>query len=149
KPYVGQYTTLEHDFTQIASLELPPRAYQFVFSVQTLHHLNDEQMQRAYRYIYDMLEKGGLFLLLDRIAVDKRGLYSCYQSLWKRQDRLQNSKVSSGEGQTFDEHGQIVARRGDLPMGLERHLQLLEKARFEAACLHLQTNRALIAARKS
>lgn len=149
KPYSSQYITVEHDFTQIASLQLPPRSYQFVISVQTLHHLTDQQMQSAYSYIYNLLETGGLFLLLDRIGVDKSTLFNCYQNLWKRQDRLSGSQVSSSEGQDFADHQRIVRERGDLPMGLERHLQLLRQAGFEAACLHLQTNRALIAARKS
>jgi ubiquinone/menaquinone biosynthesis C-methylase UbiE len=147
--FSGQYVTLQHDFTKIVSLKLPERTYQIVFSVQTLHHLTDEQMTVAYGYIHDLLEKGGLFLLLDRIAVDKAGLFSVYQSLWHRQDSLQGSKVSSSEGQTFDEHQHIVAERGDMPMNLERHLELLKQAGFQAACVHLQTNRALIAARKS
>jgi tRNA (cmo5U34)-methyltransferase len=148
KPYAGQYVTLEHDFSRIESLQLPSCAYQFVFSVQTLHHLTDEQMRRAYTWIYVTLEMSGLFLLLDRIAVDQPGLYRCYQSLWNRQDRLQGSKVNSSEGQTFEDHVKIVSERGDLPIGLERHLQLLHEAGFEAVCLHMQTNRALFAARK-
>jgi tRNA (cmo5U34)-methyltransferase len=148
KPYAGQYTTLEHDFTKIESLQLPSRAYQFIFSVQTLHHLTGEQMRHVYDWIYGTLDEHGLFLLLDRIAVNKPGLYRCYQSLWNRQDRLQTSKVSSSEGQTFEDHTRIVRERGDLPMGLEKHLQLLHEVGFEAACLHMQTNRALLAARK-
>lgn len=149
KAFSGQYVTLLHDFTQIEALKLPERTYQVVFSVQTLHHLNDEQMTQAYRYIYNTLEKGGLFLLLDRIAVEKAGLFNAYQSLWRRQDRLHGSDVSSGEGRTFEEHRRITAERGDLPLSLERHLQLLTQAGFEAACVHLQTNRALFAGRKT
>ncbi len=149
KAFSTQYTTILHDLTQIDSLRLPERNYQIAFSVQTLHHLNDDQMTHTYGFIYDLLEMDGLFLLLDRIAVDQAGLFSAYQSLWRRQDRLQGSKVSSSEGQTFKDHRRIVADRGDVPMGLERHLQLMKQAGFEAACLHLQTNRALIAGRKS
>ncbi|MBL8118268.1 MAG: class I SAM-dependent methyltransferase [Anaerolineae bacterium] len=148
QPYAAQYVAVEHDLTAINSLQLPGHAYAFVFSVQTLHHLTDEQMQTAYRFIYDTLEPGGLFLLLDRIAVEKAGLYDCYQHLWARQDRLHDSHVAVNEGATFSDHQRIVAERGDLPLILERHLQLLTAAGFEAACLNLQTNRALVAGRK-
>jgi tRNA (cmo5U34)-methyltransferase len=148
QPYASQYTTLIHDFTQITTLELPPHAYQIVFSVQTLHHLTDAQMLVAYQFIYKTLEVGGLFLLLDRIAVEQGSLYSVYQSLWARQDRLYQSQVHSAEGATFADHQRIVAERGDLPIGLERHLELLKRVGFEAACLHLQTNRALLVGRK-
>jgi tRNA (cmo5U34)-methyltransferase len=148
QPYAGQYTALIHDFININALQLPPREYQIVFSVQTLHHLTDPQMLVAYQYIYSTLESGGLFLLLDRIAVEQGGLYSVYQSLWARQDRLYQSTVKNAEGATFADHQRIVAGRGDLPLGLERHLGLLKQAGFESACLHLQTNRALLVGRK-
>lgn len=148
QPYASQYLTLEHDFTQIASLVLPARDYQFVISLQTLHHLTDEQMRVAYRFIHNTLQPNGLFLLLDRIAVDKPALFDVYQSLWQRQDRILNSDVAAAEGTTFDDHTRIVRERGDLLMNLERHLQLLNETGFDAACLHLQTNRALFAARK-
>lgn len=148
QPHASQYTALIHDFSEIDTLQLPPRDYQIVFSVQTLHHLTDLQMGVAYKFIYDTLAAGGLFLLLDRIAVVQGGLFDVYQSLWARQDALHQSKVHNAEGVTFAEHQQVVAGRGDLPLGLERHLDLLKQAGFEAACLHLQTNRALLVGRK-
>lgn len=146
--FKDQYITIQHDLSLIGSLQLPKRDYQFVFSVQTLHHLTDEQMQAAHRFIYNVLEVGGLFLLLDRIAVEKAALYDCYQSLWRRQDRIHGSQVASSEGATHSDHQERVRQRGDIPMSLERHLALLNGAGFEATCLHLQTNRALFAARK-
>lgn len=146
--HASQYTALIHDFTDIATLKLPTHAYQIVFSVQTLHHLTDPQLLTAYQFIYDTLEAGGLFLLLDRIALDQGGLFDVYQSLWARQDRVYQSQVHNAEGTTFAEHQAVVAGRGDLPTSLERHLELLKQVGFEAACLHLQTNRALLVGRK-
>lgn len=148
KAHADQYITFHHDLTQLETLELPKRAYQFVISIQTLHHLTDAQMLTAYQFIYRTLDADGLFILLDRLAVEKSSLYDCYQSLWRRQDRIYKSEVATHEGDTYAEHLDIVAGRGDLPMGLERHLVLLREAGFDAACLHLQTNRALIVGRK-
>ena len=147
-PFVSQYTALIHDFTDIATLHLPLREYQIVFSVQTLHHLTDPQMLLAYQFIYDTLESGGLFLLLDRIKVEQSSLYSVYQSMWKRQDALYQSAVHATEGATFADHQRRVADEGDLPIGLERHFQLFKQVGFETACVHLQTNRALLVGRK-
>ncbi|MBI1277972.1 MAG: methyltransferase domain-containing protein [Anaerolineaceae bacterium] len=149
QPYASQYTTLIHDLSAIDSLRLPSHPYQVIFSVQTLHHLTDTQMKAAYHFIYNTLESGGLFILLDRIAVKQGNLFSVYQSLWARQDALYQTNVHSWEGETFADHQRIVAERGDLPMSLERHLQLLKQAGFETACLHLQTNRALLVGKKS
>nr|MBA3874717.1 class I SAM-dependent methyltransferase [Anaerolineae bacterium] len=104
QPYAGQYTIIVHDFTAIATLQLPPRDYQMIFSVQTLHHLTDEQMLAAYQFTYNTLEAGGLFLLLDRIAVENEALYGLYQTLWKRQDALYHSQVAEAEGATFADY---------------------------------------------
>lgn len=148
KPYASQYTAILHDLADINTLHLPPRRYQTVLSVQTLHHLTAPQMLTAYQFIYNTLETGGLFLLSDRIAVEYDGLYGVYQSLWRRQDTLHQSQVVAAEGATFADHQRMVAERGDLPMGLERHLDLLKQAGFRAACVQLQTNRALIVGQK-
>lgn len=148
QPYASQYTALIHDLASITTLQLPPRDYQIVFSVQTLHHLTDSQMQVAYPFIYNTLQSGGLFLLLDRIAIEQGSLYSVYQSLWTRQDTLQGSHMLEWEGLTFADHQRIEPERGDIPLTLERHLTLLKQTGFDAACFNLQTNRALIAGRK-
>ncbi len=149
EPFASQYTALIYDLAEINSLQLPPRDYQIVFSIQTLHHLTDPQMLAVYQFIYNTLESGGLFLLLDRIAVERQSLYSVYQSMWGRFATLYQSQVRKAEGDTFADHQRIVAENGDRPIGLERHLTLLKQVGFEAACLHLQTNRALLVGRKS
>jgi ubiquinone/menaquinone biosynthesis C-methylase UbiE len=147
-PYAERYQAVEHDLAQIESLTLPEHPYQFVISIQALHHLTPEEMQTAYHYIYRVLEPGGLFLLLDRMRVETPTLWSVFQSLWARQNRVYESVIFGHEGATFAEHEQLVRGRGDLPVGQEQHLRWMRDAGFEAACLHLHGNRALIAARK-
>lgn len=145
KPYPFRFIPVHFDLAELSSIlgpasPLPRQQYQIVISVQALHHLTPEQMQAAYLTIYDILEPRGLFLLQDRIAVSTPHLWSAYQSLW----RLLNVQ----EGETYEEHIAQVAAQGDQPAPLEQHLRWLQDAGFEAACLHLHTNRALIAARK-
>jgi len=146
-PYAERYQAVEYDLAQIESLVLPEHPYQFVISIQALHHLTPDEMQTAYRFIYRVLEPGGLFLLLDRMHVDAAGLWTVFQSLWGRQDRVYGSIIKNHEGATFAEHEQRVRGRGDLPVGPEQHLIWMREAGFEAAILHLHGNRALIAAR--
>ncbi len=147
-PYVERYQAVEHDLAQIESLILPEHPYQFAISIQALHHLTPDEMQTAYRFIYSVLEPGGLFLLVDRMRVETPGLWSAVQSVWARQDRVYESMIKDREGANFAEHEQIVRGRGDLPMGPEQHLSWMRDAGFEAAILHLHGNRALIAGRK-
>jgi cyclopropane fatty-acyl-phospholipid synthase-like methyltransferase len=145
KPYPFRFISVPFDLAELPSIlgpasPLPRQQYQIVISVQALHHLTVEQMQAAYLTIYDILEPHGLFLLQDRIAVSTPTLWNTYQSLWRLLD--------VDEGETYEEHLAQVAARGDLPARLEQHLRWLSDAGFEAACLHLHNNRALIAARK-
>lgn len=142
----GSYEVVVHELREIGRLKLPERQYQAAISVQTIHNVADEYKPPIFRFIYEALESGGLFLLLDRIAIDTPGLFETYKSLWKRLNRAHGAAV--GEGETFEEHVEKVRARGDLPANLEQHLQWLRETGFEAACLHLHGNRALFAARK-
>src|SRR3954469_708115 len=144
EPYKERYTVLVHDITETGSLELPDLEYQAAISVRTIHNVADEYKQPIVEFIHRSLEPGGLFLLIDRIVVDTPNLFDCYRSVWNRLDRLHNTHHR--EGGTFEEHIQRVRVRGDLPANLEQNLAWLREAGFEAACLHLHANRALIAA---
>lgn len=146
QPYSDRYAVVMHDLSQIEAATLPAQTYSIVISVQTIHNVADEHKVSIFRFVHRTLQEGGLFLLMDRIAVDTPQLFSTYLSLWKRLDRVHGARTR--EGETFEEHGERVKARGDLPAGLEWHLQQLRAAGFEAACLHLHANRALLAARK-
>lgn len=146
REYKGRYEVVVHDFTQINTLRLPEREYQAAISVQAIHNVGDEYKLPIFRFVHKTLEPGGIFLLLDRIAVDTPGLFSAYRSVWNRLNRVHGANMR--EGDTFEEHTRKVAARGDLPASLEQHLAWLREAGFEAACLHLHANRALFAAHK-
>lgn len=146
RPYSDRYEVVLHDLTEIDALELPRMDIQAAISVQTIHNVADEHKREVFDFVYKALEPGGIFLLLDRIAVDTPHLFSAYRSMWARLSQLHDAKMS--EGDTFEEHVQSVATRGDLPATLEQHLDWLREAGFETACLHLHGNRALFGARK-
>lgn len=148
QPYLRQYQAIEHDLAQMETLSLPVGDYQFVIASQALHHLTSEEMQRAYRAIHHILEPGGLFLLLDRVAVDKPGLFELYRTVWRRMDRLSGSTVGAFEGETYTEHVRLLAERHDRPVSLETHFAWLGAAGFAADCLHCHGNRAFVVARK-
>jgi SAM-dependent methyltransferase len=143
----GQYEVVVHELTEPETLELPhDEDFGIAVSVQTIHNVADEHKRKLFRLIHDALMAGGLFLLLDRIAVDSPNLFSVYETVWQRLARIHDSRPH--EGTTYEEHTRSVAERGDLPITLEQHLQWLREVGFEAACVHLHGNRALFAARK-
>jgi tRNA (cmo5U34)-methyltransferase len=147
QPYADQYTAIYEDFSKLSSITLPDKPYQIVFASQALHHLQAEEQRQIYREIADILEPDGVFVLVDRIKVDTPHLFDLYQGVWQRMSQLSSSEGLI-EGATYEEHHQQVNARGDFPSSLDDHLMWLREAGFEAACLHLHGNRALIAARK-
>jgi tRNA (cmo5U34)-methyltransferase len=148
QPYASQYTAIEHDLRDLRTLPVESGSFTFIISIQALHHLTDSEMQAAYHVIHDLLRPGGLLLLLDRIAIDKPALYNAYQSLWRWQDRHYGSRVADHEGATFPDHLNSLADRADVPLSLERHLELLRESNLLGTCLHAHGIRCLFAARK-
>lgn len=148
QPYAAQYTAIEHDLRDLRTLPAEPGSFPFIISIQALHHLTDTEMQIAYGCIHDLLSPGGLFLLLDRVAIDRPALYSVYQSLWRWQDRHYESRVADHEGATYVDYLDSLADRADIPLPLERHLELMRDSGLLGAVLHAHGIRVLFAARK-
>lgn len=147
--YENQFVSVKWNLANIDSLKLPPHNYQHVLASQSLHHLSKADMQAVYRRVYEILEPGGLFLLLDKIRVETSNLWSVFHTVWQRQDKLYGSTVTNHEGATFEEHERTVLDRGDFPVLLDEHLNWLRETGFEAACVHSHGNRALIVGIKS
>ena len=145
-PYANRYEVVMGDLRDMEDVRLPDREYGAAISVQTIHNVADEHKWATFRFVHRALASGGLFLLLDRIAVETPALFDCYRSMWQRQVHVYNARPH--EGATFEEHIESVQVRGDLPASLEQHLHSLREIGFEAACLHLHANRALFVARK-
>jgi len=135
------------DLRDLDAVRLPDVRYGVAIATQSLHHLSVEGMQAAYRFVRKTLRPGGWFLLLDRTQIVSDALWTAYQALWKRSDRLFGSVQSAHEGRTFAEHVERTRDRGDFPRALHEHLAWLTDAGFEADVLHALGNRALIAAR--
>jgi ubiquinone/menaquinone biosynthesis C-methylase UbiE len=142
----GRVEFVEHDLTEIDTLTLPARDYRFAVSVQTLHNIPPEANRRVLRYLSHRLPDGGLFLTLERIAIDTPRLYGLYRSLWRRLEREHGAAIPRGE--TLEAERDRLAAAGDRPLTLDQHLLWLRELGFEAACLHLHGNRALFAARR-
>jgi tRNA (cmo5U34)-methyltransferase len=149
QPYAAQYSAIEHDLRDLKSLPLQADSFRFIISIQALHHLTDSEMQMAYASIHDLLSPGGLFLLLDRVAIDKPALYSLYQAIWRWQDAHYESRVADHEGATFPDYLHSLQDRADIPLALPRHLQLMDEVGLHGTVLHAHAIRVLFAARKS
>jgi tRNA (cmo5U34)-methyltransferase len=140
-PFQQQYQLIYHDLADFEQAALPPANYSIVFSVQALHHLEPETQQKLYSSLFKLLPPRGVFLLLDRMDVDGESFADLYRSVWNRLERVSEAR----SGLSGDDFLQKIQRKKEHPASLEEHLAWLRQAGFEATCLHLHLNRALIA----
>jgi ubiquinone/menaquinone biosynthesis C-methylase UbiE len=142
--YSDRFESIQYNLADFPSLTLPSHPYQFVIAIQSLHHLAREDMQAVYRRIYELLEPGGAFLLLDRMRVENAHVWQVLHHVWQRQDALYQSTVAEHEGESFADHERIVLGRGDYPVLLDEHLAWLKQIGMDAVCVHLHGNRGLV-----
>lgn len=150
KPHPFQFIQVRHDLTDAAGLAgpntpLPRQSYQIAFSVQALHHLTRDEHQAMYGALAIILEPGGWFFNLDRVAVPPQQ-FDLYRALWGRLERTHGFAPDEGEDDAA--HQAMLARAADMPLAAADHLALLTEAGFTTSIVHAYANRALIAARK-
>jgi len=93
--------------------------------------------------VADLLAEDGIFLLMDRIALDADHFADLYRVAWNHLEK--GSAVKSG--QSGDEFLKQLEHKEDHPATLEEHLRWLREASFSATCLHCYLNRALFVAK--
>ena len=137
---------VEHDLAEIDALQLSDERYTAAISVQALHNVADDVKRRTIAWVSRTLAPAGLFVLVDRVAVASPVLYGDYRAIWERLARLHGREPETAA--TFEEHLAHLAETGDDPATLDTHVGWLHEANFDAACLHLHGNRAVVAARR-
>ncbi len=142
--FAGRFVGVEGDMAALGGLGLPHAPYAFVISVQAVHEIPHPAKREVFARAFGLLEPGGAFFLLDRVAPDFEGLPRSYRSVWERLNR----KAGIEEPMTFKEYVEKYGAKGDHVAGLEDLLGWLRGAGFRAAPLYLHYNRALIAAQR-
>ena len=66
--------------------------------------MGPEGMKSAYRWIFENLEHGGIFLLQDRVRVEDERVFPLYQRLWQKVDALNHTDLAAHEGDNYEEH---------------------------------------------
>ncbi|MEO0108430.1 MAG: class I SAM-dependent methyltransferase [candidate division WOR-3 bacterium] len=135
---------IQLDLRQVHRAELPHQYYHLAFSILTLHEVGHPVKQRVFRFLFRRLVPGGIFLLNDKVAVPVKLLLPGYRELW---DRLEQQKPIA-QRLSFARYLRTRRFSDGSPASLTQSLAWLHAAGFEAACLHLYLNRAVIAARK-
>jgi tRNA (cmo5U34)-methyltransferase len=132
-------TALRGDLSELDQLELPRLPYRAAFSVQTMHHLSARDSADAAKWTANLIEPGGLIVIIDRVQIAEPAYRDC-SVVW--------SRIDSRVPETYAEHLDELNAGGDRPTRLDDQLDWLHGAGLEADCLHLYGNRALLVARK-
>lgn len=130
---------LGHDLSEVDSIELPDLHYRAAFSVQTMHHLSDLDKAAALAWMAEVVDPGGLIVVIDRVKVDE-ALFRDWAVVWRR--------LGATTPETYAEQLEELKQAGDRPALLQDQLAWMETAGLHASCLHLYGNRAVLVARK-
>jgi ubiquinone/menaquinone biosynthesis C-methylase UbiE len=139
-PFADRCQIVRHDLAAIESLALPERTYSLVFSVQTLHHIPHDAQRAVYGYVERLLPSGGIFVHIERVALDAETFASVIAPTWESLEK--RAEIKSGE--TAEDYLARLSHKSEYAATLEQHLAWLREAGFAAICLHLQLNRALM-----
>jgi tRNA (cmo5U34)-methyltransferase len=113
---------MQGDLASVDRIELPDLPYRAAFSVQTMHHLADAEKAAAIAWTANVVEPGGLIVIIDRVRVSER-LFHDWAVLWRR--------IDSDTPATYAEHVAALTRAGDRPALLQDQLRWLQNVGLE------------------
>jgi ubiquinone/menaquinone biosynthesis C-methylase UbiE len=133
--------TILHNLEDISSLKLPDQSYKFVITSQVLHEIPSEKKKAIFKFVFDHLPSGGMYLLLDKVLVDYKALIAPLTSMWNWQERIAELKSNK----PFESYVEAMGSKEDFPDTLANQLLWMQEAGFKGGCLHMHLDRALIA----
>jgi len=138
--YGERVRLLEGDLTSLDRVDAPAECSAAI-AVQSLHHLDEAQCDRAVRWTFDHLARGGWFFIIDRLAIPSETLYSAFYELRDRQGQSPNPSDWPG-------YLEWLEVNGDRPLPVQGILRLLEEAGFHAAALDVRGDRGMLIGRR-
>jgi ubiquinone/menaquinone biosynthesis C-methylase UbiE len=146
RQYADWFEIIRHNLLDISSLNLPPNNYSAAISLQTMHNLPHESKRKIIDFVERKLMPGGVFLIIDTLAIESPHMFKDYKSIWKHLEKTYGKPILTGH--SYEEYINKLEDKADRPASLEQYLGWLREAGFEPACLCLLGNRALFGARK-
>ncbi len=126
-------SVIKNSLGNIETAELPKGNYQYVISIQALHHLTHDQQKKIFQFAHDTLEQGGSFLMIDRIAIDIKTFEQAYKSIYEKMFN-----------KPFGGYKKDIEQKGDYPATPEEHVSWLEEIGLKTVCLSKKFDRAFI-----
>lgn len=113
-------------------------SFQLVTSFSALHHLTDENKIRIFKQIYDVLENGGWFFLIDAMSIHfDNDVFSLgrKRSQLRQQERLASAGINIAEEQRVratKTHGDEDSPQKDRISSLSSQLTWMKEAGFQS-----------------
>jgi ubiquinone/menaquinone biosynthesis C-methylase UbiE len=147
KRHADWFDIVQHNLIDVSSVSIPAKNYSIALSLQTMHNLPHNSKIEIIKFVASKLMPGGLFLILDTLAIESAQVFNYYRCIWKYLEKNYGTPVHSGNH--FEEYINILEDKADQPAKLEQYMGWLRESGFESACLCLLGNRALLGARKT
>ncbi|MBB3187513.1 class I SAM-dependent methyltransferase [Microbacter margulisiae] len=124
----GQVNTIQGDIREV---DLPDNTYDIVLAGAVLHHLRDDNdWERTFARIYQMVAPGGCFMISDLIAQDTTVVDDYIREQY-------GDYLESYGGETYRNKVMDYIAKEDSPRSLNFQLELLKKTGFrETEILH-------------
>ena len=126
-------SAINSSLEDIEALKLPKGNYQYVISVQALHHLAHNQQKKIFQFAYNTLEQSGSFLFIDRVVLDIQTFEKPYKAIYEKMFN-----------KSFEEYKKDIEQKEDYPATPEEHISWLDEIGFKVTCLSKRFDRAFI-----
>ena len=146
RQYADWFEIIQHNLIDISSITLPPKNYGIAFSIYTMHNLPHESKKEIIRIVSEKLMPGGLFIILDKLAVGSSHVFNYYKCIWKYLEKSFGRPMQ--QAQNFEEYQNNLDEKSDQPAKLEQYINWLREAGFEPAVLSVLGNKTLFGAKK-
>jgi tRNA (cmo5U34)-methyltransferase len=137
----GTFTGVCGDLMAVEDITLPASGYDVVYSCLTFHDLTDEGKQAVFGWVAKALRPGGYFLLYDRLRLTSSALFPLQRSIWSQIEARHGVAMRSAD--SFDAYCEDL-KVGNSPASLVDYMAWFEAAGFDATCLHVHGNIALL-----
>ena len=124
------------------SNELPKGEFDVISSALSIHHLENEDKQRLFARIYDILPDGGLFVNYDQFCAGQPEMNNWFDSYWGNQ--MANSGLTDHDIELWKER-----RKLDRECSVEEETEMLYKSNFKTVkCIYSYQKFSVIVAVK-
>jgi hypothetical protein len=147
KEYRDKGISLEREATGINNLNLPMINYRFFISIQPLSFWS-KQKKDFFPLVYQMLEKQGLFLIIEQVVAETSALSPSHlKSFTDKKNKTDSTPIDSVQ-QTSEEYTRNSKIKNDCLVNIEPTLSGLCEVGFEPECFHFHGHHVVIGARK-